>query len=425
MASVAASFVASDKSWLQIADADQTGLDPGTGDFSISFFVRLTSLPSIAYTFARKGSPTSTGGGYLLQISISGALRVNFSDGTSPAIQSDSPTTLAAGQWYNVLWLFDRDGNLSIVVDGVTVHTVDISSRQGAIDNTPQFLLAATNSLGVEAVNGSLSHLRFWNRLLTPAEIARQSNMADGVPHARPYAQLSAAEKVGLVSAWDMQDGPYSASQQATDSHGSNHLSFAASPIISPTVLNGGFETAGAGGADVFTTWAEVAPGDTLIAADATNPYAGTQSCRLDVDAANSHVRVNQNALTLGKDYDYSYYARASTAGVTVARYTPSPVDYHSLTTSWALYSGVIHDAASVYFGFSRVSPANESIWFDNITLTAAEILTAEGPLTTSTPVVVESTFIIDDEDINVGQTLIQDGTSPFVYSIISQTRIS
>ncbi len=85
------------------------------------------------------------------------------------------------------------------------------------------------------------------------------------------------------------------------------------SEIISPTILNGGFETAGAGGADVFAVWIEFTSGTSTINRDTTVFASGTASCRFDLDASGSSVTVGSSAtMTLGRRYRFSCVARGT-----------------------------------------------------------------------------------------------------------------
>lgn len=468
----APAFVAADKSWLQIADASQSGLDPGTSDFSIALFVRPDSLSSMHYLWHKQVPGNNPG--YNCYLNTNGSISVVFGDSVGHATSGTSAAgVIVAGSWHSIVVTFDRDGNAIVYVNGVSVLMLDISAYTGNCNNSEAFLLATRPSAGFPFA-GRLSHLRVWSRLLTPAEIARQANIADGLPHARPYSSLNAAEKVGLVSAWDIV-GPFNQLQvmgtlspDATgsytvagvyggypywtngtyfiwywsavsgwvitsdlgsgsdrwqsniylendyvpvagcigtatvsgvqssgiypttfvdskigwkDLHGTNHLSFTASPIISPTVNNGGFETAGTGeGIDVFGSWLEGATPPTTINSEASDVHAGSSACRFDVDAKNKVGYVAQSCVSLGKRYSYSIYAKKSLGGAPFLRVGSKPfVSLPALSTSYAEYAGVL-TADGVYIFITFADAEYQSIYLDDVTLTAAEILTADGP---------------------------------------------
>jgi len=86
------------------------------------------------------------------------------------------------------------------------------------------------------------------------------------------------------------------------------------------SVLNGGFETAGGGGADVFANWTESA-GDGAISQVGSNPHSGTYNARLDTGAtANTHVY--QNISVSAGDYmSLSFWSRSFTGNTSVGRW--------------------------------------------------------------------------------------------------------
>jgi hypothetical protein len=63
-----------------------------------------------------------------------------------------------------------------------------------------------------------------------------------------------------------------------------------------PAVVNGGFETAGGGGADIWGTWVETA-GDGVIAAETTDPYWGTEAAKLTAGAT-ANTEITQASIT-------------------------------------------------------------------------------------------------------------------------------
>lgn len=374
--SYAASFIAADKSSLQIADGDQSGLDLGSNDGSVSLMAYPTA--STAGGLLGKGATGTADGGFQLALDSSRKVTLTFGDGSGAALITKTfNTALTLNAWNSLVLTLDRDGNATLYLNGASDGTADISAQQASINSTGAFTLGA---VGTSYYAGRLGYGCFLSRLFTPAEIARRANMADGVPHARPYANLNAAEKVGLVSAWDMQDGPWSSTQQAMDLHGSNHLSFTAANIIDATTLNGGFET--------WTTptnaanWTESVSGSSTINQEAVTPYAGAYACRMDVDEFGAYVGISQDVLTSGKTYTVSCYHKctigASTFGIflgTRGTYFAADESYHQWTVTDYASGGTL------LMRRGGGVQTNRSHYFDNVTLTAANLLTAEGPL--------------------------------------------
>jgi hypothetical protein len=148
------------------------------------------------------------------------------------------------------------------------------------------------------------------------------------------------------------------------------------STLVSSTLNNGGFETAGAGGADAFALWSESVAGTSTVNRDTSDFDTGSASCRFDIDASASSASVmNSTLLTVGVTYSYTIRAKASIAGTTVrvGDGVAANSNNHPLTTSWATYTGSF-TATTTTFSLARHSASlgSRSIWVDSATLTNA-----------------------------------------------------
>lgn len=80
-------------------------------------------------------------------------------------------------------------------------------------------------------------------------------------------------------------------------------------PSNAQLITDGGFESLGAGGADVFASWVESA-GDGAIAAEGTIKYAGSYSAKLTCGASNNTSLRQQIDVTAGQLRTLRFYAR-------------------------------------------------------------------------------------------------------------------
>ncbi|MDD5103970.1 MAG: LamG domain-containing protein, partial [Candidatus Peribacteraceae bacterium] len=278
----AVQFTAADKSWLTIADASQTGLDPGTSDFSISVWVYITSFID-GDTIIQKGATSTSGGnsaGYWLRTNTAGKLTLYFGDGTGNRLSgASSDGALSTGTWTHLSLNFDRDGNATLQLNGgAAAISFDISSEQGSVNSSDAFRLGSFYGLDAYFLNGKIDSLSFSNRLLTADEIAWLYNSGNG----RVYKDIGiagtngSALKTSLVSWWDLGEN----AGTRYDSYGTNHLSQTFANIIAPPVYgsekltNGGFETYSGsqddGVSDTFTGWSTHAAGGNTEEATAT-----------------------------------------------------------------------------------------------------------------------------------------------------------
>jgi len=124
-----------------------------------------------------------------------------------------------------------------------------------------------------------------------------------------------------------------------------------ATKVIDAVTLNGGFETAGGGGADVFADWAETAQGSTALSQDAVVFHSGANSCKIVVDAVGTFVgAVDQDVMTAGKSYTLTLWAIGAVGGEVLEVYSQGTlVGTFTLTAAWAQYStAFVADAAKL-----------------------------------------------------------------------------
>lgn len=147
--------------------------------------------------------------------------------------------------------------------------------------------------------------------------------------------------------------------------------------IMNATTLNGGFETAGAGGADAFAVWSESTGGTSTINRDTVKFFAGNASCRLDIDATGSAATLVSTFLfARGKRYRMSAQARGTG--------TNPRLSINTGEAGFAAFGPVLNDAGwqpiSTEFVFASASASanlmvgrlagaqSGSIWMDNLT---------------------------------------------------------
>lgn len=134
-------------------------------------------------------------------------------------------------------------------------------------------------------------------------------------------------------------------------------------------------DTAGRVRTDVFANWAEGISGASIVARETAAPFEGSSALRLDVDAANSAVNVQQSVLVPGKRYRLTATCKvSSTAEVPIIGYYDGA--YHVVfcvpTTEYAQYS-VEFTARGTDLQVNRYSysgAASKSLFVDNVVLT-------------------------------------------------------
>ena len=397
-ADAAAQFTTTDKAYLRILNAAQTGLAPTTGDFALAFWAYPDTLA--ANTIIAKGAITDGTPGYVVRQTAAGKITVLCTDGTGSRVSLLSTTAMTQSSFANFYVInFDRDGDVTIYRNGVADGNTSIAAKSGSWVNSNNFDLGS--EAGSEFYNGRLDSVGVWGKILSAGERTSLYNAGAG----KRYTDLDATELTSLTSWYDLSENITELAATAYDAHGNNDLTATVVQLVTATTLNGGFETVttipstiiggatlngnfetlGGGGADVFANWAEATAGTSTVNAELVDVQEGLISCRLDVDASNSLVQVSQgSALTIGKRYKVTFYAKAASGTPSMSISDSfSAVSPITLDTNYTLYT-VYAVATSTTFVVKRNSAASNSIFVDSVTLALADADFADWAETTS-----------------------------------------
>lgn len=145
--------------------------------------------------------------------------------------------------------------------------------------------------------------------------------------------------------------------------------------IINATTRNGGFETPGAGGADVFADWQEIVTAPSTIARDTAEFFEGTASARFTTDAAASITGVRQT-IEMGRRYRIRFAFRHDRVGFNVspqvilgANNVPDGLTAVAPNT-WSVQT-VEGVSTETRLDFTRTSGVpSTNFWFDGIVVT-------------------------------------------------------
>lgn len=101
-------------------------------------------------------------------------------DGTNTAGGSGDDS-IAQGGWHHILVTYDRDGDMTLYVDGVNDGSWDISGV-GDIDNSEDTYIGNRDG-GNHFFDGYIDEVGIWHRVLTATEIASLYNSGDGLSY--------------------------------------------------------------------------------------------------------------------------------------------------------------------------------------------------------------------------------------------------
>jgi hypothetical protein len=175
-----------------------SGVVIGTGDCAVSLWFKANSTGSNQYILVWGATADSKPG---IRLHLDGAddLLATFGNGVGRATL-EKEGTYADGNWHHVVVMFDRDGNMTMAIDGVdTGESASISALTGNITCGSK-----TISASVSGINGDLSKIAVFSGLLTPTEIAELYNSGNGITRAMYSAGLAAK----TVHSWNCNEAP-------------------------------------------------------------------------------------------------------------------------------------------------------------------------------------------------------------------------
>ena len=148
--------------------ANNSALDMGTGDFTISCWVMTNGAVSSSAFLVDRNHVTS----YSVYIVSGGAVKVAIHG----SYLSISGHDIDDGKWHHVVASYDRSGNLNVYIDGVLVGTADISGDTEDLDNSSALGIGRSISSGAY-LNGCITEVSLWKgEALTTAKVQELYN---------------------------------------------------------------------------------------------------------------------------------------------------------------------------------------------------------------------------------------------------------
>lgn len=143
--------------------ADDASLNFGTGDFSISFWAK----PVDSTGFGAAVVKQYEGAGYVVGVSTTRGYAIfDIFDG-SKRDSFESNSEVAIGSWSYYAFTADRDGKLSIYINGVLDKQISCTAT-GSLDNNKSMFLFVDGG----SPEGSFDSLRLYKKCLSPTEVA-------------------------------------------------------------------------------------------------------------------------------------------------------------------------------------------------------------------------------------------------------------
>jgi len=182
------SFVAGSSQYISIGDNNT--LDLGTGDFSVSFWYKTSTLDKTFLAKKSTLSGTDAGFNFYIEDATPDVLRWGIANGSTRVAVSHN-TEYSADTWQHGCGVREGD-NMYIYLNGVVGTTVGTGVNALNVDNSLPLEFGRSNDGNYSSV--SLSNVGIWSRALSAEEINSVMN--------KNYSQLGSVEKTSLVSWW-------------------------------------------------------------------------------------------------------------------------------------------------------------------------------------------------------------------------------
>jgi hypothetical protein len=152
-----------------IYTADNPNLDFGTGDFTISTWIKTGTVANNKNLFNKGAGAGISGWRFGLLNGVPHVLIGDTLGGTEGALGS---TSIADDTWHHLVVVFNRSSNAVGYVDGKQVGTLAISTKSGSVDN------ASNLNIGNSFANfeGLIDEVKFYNIALSVEEIKQDYN---------------------------------------------------------------------------------------------------------------------------------------------------------------------------------------------------------------------------------------------------------
>ena len=201
---------------------------PSTGDFSISLMFRYTedTLPYGAVLLSNKDYTSGKNAGFALVVgdeTSSRSQRMNFGDGSNNK-NAKKNASVGDGEWHMLTGTYDRDGNVTLYVDGTAVATDNISVGKGKSITSAglSLILGADGTAHYGTTASMVDELRIYDKALSEDEVKQL--------YTYTLQPIMATEHVtdGLVSMYDgvhnTKDGQNATSEVWEDLIGDNDM---------------------------------------------------------------------------------------------------------------------------------------------------------------------------------------------------------
>lgn len=154
-----------------ISLGNQTAFNFGTGNFSISAWIKMNGAQSDNYFFSKYGG---AGAGYGVGTGWGSSLYGFVGTNSGGANQAELRTSvdLNDNAWHHVVFTYNYGAAAKLYLDNSEIHSFDISYLSGSLDSAAPVLFGKYDgAVPANHFNGSMDEVAIYNRVLSPSEV--------------------------------------------------------------------------------------------------------------------------------------------------------------------------------------------------------------------------------------------------------------
>lgn len=158
--------------------------DFGTGDMSVSAWVKYTSTPSVGYVIIGNKTAGTNNAGFSLEVNSSNLAQMRVANGSAQVSAVSSGVTNNDGQWHHLVGVFERGSSdrVLIYVDGRLISTGTAAATGWNISSSQDLLLGAYGtSTGNGNFDGNIDDVKIYDYALTASQVAYEFNRGEPI----------------------------------------------------------------------------------------------------------------------------------------------------------------------------------------------------------------------------------------------------
>jgi hypothetical protein len=195
-------------------------------DFSVGLWLKSLAGGATQYIITKgrhSNTPTAADQGWGIYFAAGGQLQARVQN-SSGAVTATTPLIYNDGNWHHVMGTYDRDGDISVYVDGDFKHSVDMSSIDN-LSNTRPLIIGRYSPPSTNNFNGTIDDVLIFNRSLSADQIAAiYNNRTD----------LISSDETSVGNNWSARITPNDGTQDGTEVCSENLIVIAdnAAPLV-------------------------------------------------------------------------------------------------------------------------------------------------------------------------------------------------